>query len=423
MLDSLFENLSFNFFFDLKFWGFFIPIAALYRCSALNLQARRLLLLSCSSLMLLALPRFTAVSLVVMLAIGSFTYVVGGVLIRSARGDARTQSVLVATTAILALVGALALFKYSVIQRVVLGIIQSKLGVVSDHVSIIGISYFTFKMIHFVAESYKKNIHSASFLTFLNYVFFFPSFISGPINRYDHFEKQVGVKATSTLRKDLSVGCVRIIHGLFKKIVLAGAVYKYSLVNMDLLSGPLSWCQLAVGLYAHTLYFYFDFAAYSDIAIGCARIMGIALPENFDKPFLKKNIQQLWASWHMSLTRWLTDYVYWPLSRRLRRLDFLRTRPTVLSNISIFLTFVVCGMWHGDALNFLVWGAYQGTGLAVLNVYQKYKRRIRDPRILSYFRSDISGYVGILLTFHFFVIGILFFSLDLKTIWSLFSSQ
>jgi len=269
---------------------------------------------------------------------------------------------------------------------------------------------------HFIAESYKQKIVGLNYFNFLNYIFFFPAFISGPINRYNHFSEQLDGKSGKGLKNDLSAGIERVIHGLFKKFVLCAIVYPYALINMTGSVAEFGFYKILLGLYAYTFYFYFDFSGYSDIAIGSARIMGIELPENFNNPFLKKNIQQLWASWHMSLTRWLTDYVYWPLSKQLRKADYFRKRPVLLSNISIIVTFIICGMWHGETSNFAVWGFYHGVGLAALNTYQKYKRKIKSNVLRRYFVSPYSQYVGIVCTFHFFVFGLVLFSLELDEI-------
>jgi alginate O-acetyltransferase complex protein AlgI len=167
-----------------------------------------------------------------------------------------------------------------------------------------------------------------------------------------------------------------------------------------------------VGLYALALYFYFDFSGYTDLAIGTARLMGFVLPENFDYPFLKKNIQQLWAHWHMSLTTWLTEYIYWPLVRRMRTGDFMRRHPVFLSNVAILVTFLICGVWHGETLNFAVWGLYQGLGIAAVNTYQQWKRRVRNDRARKYFASAWSYGFGMFATFNFFALGQSLFVLD-----------
>ena len=144
--------------------------------------------------------------------------------------------------------------------------------------------------------------------------------------------------------------------------------------------------------------------------------MGLELPENFNNPFMRKNIQQLWANWHISLTTWLTDYIYWPLSRKLRNIELFRKNPVFLSNVSIIITFTICGMWHGETFNFVVWGFYHGIGLAVLNIYQKQKRRIKNDRIRKYFKSKYSNWVGITVTFNFFALGILLFSMRMNEV-------
>jgi D-alanyl-lipoteichoic acid acyltransferase DltB (MBOAT superfamily) len=141
--------------------------------------------------------------------------------------------------------------------------------------------------------------------------------------------------------------------------------------------------------------------------------MGFVLPENFDYPFLRQNIQQLWAHWHMSLTGWLTDYVYWPLVRSMRQVKALRAHPLMVSNIAILTTFLVCGLWHGEGANFAFWGIYHGLGIATVNLYQRWKRQVRNERALTYFRSPFSYYAGLFATFNFFSVGQALFVLDI----------
>jgi len=140
--------------------------------------------------------------------------------------------------------------------------------------------------------------------------------------------------------------------------------------------------------------------------------MGFVLPENFNRPFLKPNIQQLWANFHISLTSWLTDYVYWPLSKKLRGFDYFRKHPILLSNCAIIVTFVICGIWHGDTAIFLLWGLYQGIGLSTVNIYQKWKRKIRNPAVRKYFTSKLSYSLGVIGTFTFYSVGLLTFILN-----------
>lgn len=366
--------------------------------------------------MLLALPAFGIQSLAFVCSTTVFAWLMGWVLSKENVLVARRIRILVSCLAVMLLVSILVFFKYSVVQEELFHIIGSKKSGAAKAIFVIGISYFSFKMIHFVVECYKRKIKTFNIMSFLNYAFFFPSFISGPITRYNEFCGELNAERKQTLGEDLKFGSERVAHGFFKKFVLCPVVWPYVFASAPGPISELGTSQLILGMFATTLYLYFDFAGYSDIAIGSSRIMGIGLPENFNMPFLKKNIQELWANWHMTLTRWLTDYLYWPMARRLRKIKFLATRPILLSNLCIITTFVICGMWHGESWNFVVWGLYHGLGIACLNVYQKYKRKVRNNSLRKYFLSEYSKTVGRIFTFLFFAVGILLFSMDIENI-------
>ncbi|HCS49564.1 MAG TPA: hypothetical protein DIW61_15475 [Candidatus Aminicenantes bacterium] len=277
-------------------------------------------------------------------------------------------------------------------------------------------SYFSFRMIHFLVEAYRGKIEGLDPLIYFDYIVFFPAFISGPINRYNHFASQLSHRIKSSPREDLSKGGERIVHGLFKKFVLAQILYPHILSTQPDTLAQLHPYEILLGLYAYALYFYFDFAGYSDLAIGCARILGIELPENFNNPFLKRNIRELWTNWHMSLTGWLVDYIYWPAVRKLRDRDYFRRHPVFLSNLGMIVTFIVCGMWHGEAAHFILWGVYHGVGISILTLYQREKRKIRQPALQRYFRSNISRVLGVFLTFNYFAVGLSLFVLDMAKV-------
>jgi alginate O-acetyltransferase complex protein AlgI len=311
----------------------------------------------------------------------------------------------------------LAFFKYGFVQRAIL---QHVSTAATDVIFLIGISYTAFRGIHFILEAYKKEIKPSGLLTFLNYMLFFPAFIAGPIHRYNHYCANSAETRNAPFRSDLAAGLERIVHGLFKKTVLGAVFFPYTLQSMGVPIEAMTFWQVMVGLYALALYFYFDFSGYSDLAIGSARIMGFVLPENFDYPFLKRNIQQFWSNWHMSLTTWLTDYVYWPVVRRMRKDGFLRKHPIVLSNVAILIAFLICGVWHGETLNFALWGLYQGFGIACVNTYQQWKRKVRNPIARQYFASSWSYGLGVIATFNFFALGEAFIVLNLADLRALF---
>jgi len=412
--------LKFNFYYDIRFWVFFLVAVVIFRLLMVRRWTRDISIGVFNILFLLALPRFTPLSFLFLLVITIIVYFLGYYLNRGYVDKSGSRKVLVAAGAVSALILILAFFKYNFLQEIFFEDLLGGSFKPSDFIFIIGISYSSFKLMHFVIECYKGQIENLNILYFFNFIFFFPSFISGPINRYNHFSSQMDFKGRK-LSADLKSGLERIVHGLFKKFVLSTLVFPYAITNISGSISDMSGFRILIGLYAYTLYFYFDFAGYSDLAIGSARVMGIELPENFNNPFMKRNIQQLWANWHISLTTWLTDYIFWPLSRKLRNYRYFKKRPITLSNISIIVTFVICGMWHGDTFNFVVWGFYQGLGLAVLNIYRKQKRKIKNKRIRRYFRSRYSEAVGVIGTFNFFALGILLFALRVDDIMIIFT--
>ena len=178
---------------------------------------------------------------------------------------------------------------------------------------------------------------------------------------------------------------------------------------------PCSPFRAILGIYAYMLYIFFDFSGYTEMAIGAGRLVGVHLPENFNYPFFKRNLQEFWANWHMSLTAWLTDYIYWPLVRRIRHLQNLRKRPVTTSCIVIVITFAICGIWHGDGMNFVMWGTYHGIGLAILNLYtQLEKKYYPRPWKESLSRSRVAYGVSNFITFQFVAFGFLLFALDMS---------
>ncbi len=406
-------NWNFDFFSSLPFWGLSILIAAGGRAVGRLGTGRRLFLGMTSALMLLALPGFGPYSLGLVLAIALLSYVIGSKLSKDPSPASSPRRKIVAGAGISAVLTFLAFFKYKPVQAFFMADLGSSAGPPTDLIRMIGVSYFSFRMIHFLVESYRRKIEGPDLLTYLDYIIFFPSFLSGPINRYNGFAAQVRAASVPRLKKDLGAAGERIVHGLFKKFVLAQVLYPHILAtNPDVLSGT-GIGSAVLGLYAYALYFYFDFSGYSDLAIGCARLIGFELPENFNNPFFKRNIRELWTNWHMSLTSWLVDYIYWPIVRKFRGFEYFRRHPVFLSNLGMIVTFILCGMWHGETPNFILWGAYHGIGIAVLTVYQREKRKVRSAKLQSYFRSKTSTILGTVLTFHFFAFGLSLFVLDI----------
>lgn len=310
--------------------------------------------------------------IIFILSVTSIVYLTGRALLR----ESFLQKKILLISVVGLIVFLLCYFKYAVFQNSINNLLfylftQMRISVsgIQNHLFVIGVSYFSFKYIHFLVECHNKKLTGLSFLTFLNYILFFPGFFIGPINRYNTFSSSIE-KTPDNNDIDIINGIKRIITGLFKKVVLSGFFFPYSLMALDLGNPEQSRWMAFIAIYAYGLYVYFDFSGYSDMAIGSAKLVGINLPENFNNPFLKTNIQQFWANWHMSLTSWLTDYIYWPVVKKLRNYKSLRKKTVTLSCIGITITFMVCGIWHGDGVHYLYWGIMHGVGLSLLNIYK-----------------------------------------------------
>lgn len=253
---------------------------------------------------------------------------------------------------VLPLLGVLFLFKYFHFFR---ASIASLLGV-EDSLGLslvlpLGISYYTFKLISYVADIYQGKRSAEPHLGYyLTYVLFFPQILSGPIERSESFLSQLrgGLTFDSRLFEE---GLSRILLGLFKKMVIANRLSGY----VDTIFGaPGNYPALAAIMAAvfYSFQIYCDFSGYSDVAIGMGNLLSIRSRKNFDCPYFSRGIKEFWDRWHISLSSWLRDYVYIPLGGS--RVSKGR------KHFNVFVTFLVSGLWHGESLTFLVWGGLHG---------------------------------------------------------------
>ncbi|MEP6506590.1 MAG: MBOAT family O-acyltransferase [Gemmatimonadales bacterium] len=230
----------------------------------------------------------------------------------------------------------------------------------------LGISFFTFEFIHYAADRYKGTAEQGTRGEYFAFILFFPTMVAGPIKRFQDFVPQLRNPSTDwTL--DWNRGITRILTGLVKKLAVADVLGSFTvhLNRSDIAQADR--LTLLLWIIAYGWKAYFDFSAYSDIAIGSARLLGIRIPENFDWPFFRSNISEFWRHWHISLYKWLVDYVFIPLGGSRRSLAL------VCGNI--LLTMVVSGLWHGAAAHFVVFGAWHGVMLSIHRVWVTYRRR------------------------------------------------
>lgn len=252
----------------------------------------------------------------------------------------------------------------------------------------LGISFFTFHHIMYLVDLQRGRTGTYSLERYALYICFFPQAISGPIARWNEVMHQFGQRAfTPGWERRCAVGAGFIIIGLLQKLILADPLAKaldpiYAKANAGVVDPSEAWMAMGFAFQV-----FFDFASYSDIAIGLALIFGIELPRNFDAPFRKSSITEFWQCWHMTLTRFLRDYVFIPLSTL--RIGGQRNRSGQLP-VALILTMSLCGLWHGAGWHFILWGTLQGVALVVAGTWRRY---LPSPPAL----------IGWALTFSFFV--------------------
>jgi alginate O-acetyltransferase complex protein AlgI len=216
-----------------------------------------------------------------------------------------------------------------------------------------GVSFFTFQAISYVVDVAKNDVPAETSLTrYSLYATLFPHLVAGPIVRYRDLSEQLGDRRFTF--DDFCEGVRRLIIGLGKKVLLADALRLVADDVFALNALDRSTSAAWLGLLCFSLQIYFDFSGYSDMAIGLGRMFGFRFAENFDYPYAAQSLTDFWRRWHMTLSSWLRDYVYIPLGGNRRR--GLR---------NLFITFALCGLWHGAAWTFVVWGLWHGTMLAV----------------------------------------------------------
>jgi alginate O-acetyltransferase complex protein AlgI len=313
----------------------------------------------------------------------------GGRLLTRSHGGARTA---VVVSGVCINLGVLAYFKYSRFFLDNLGALAGRELAPAIHPDLpVGVSFFTFMSISYLVDIYRREQQPASLTKFATYLTLFPHLVAGPIVRF----REIAADLDSLRRpsaEDFNAGVFRFAQGLGMKVLLADnlaltADRIFGLQPADLPTG-VAW----LGALAYTFQIYFDFAGYSAMAIGLALMFGFRFPENFDQPYRAASVTEFWRRWHMTLSRFLRDYVYIPLGGN--RSGSARTY------LNLVMVFFICGLWHGAAWTFVVWGLYQG-GLLI------------GERVLkSRFGFEPTGAPGTALTFLLTCLGWVIFRAD-----------
>ena len=251
----------------------------------------------------------------------------------------------------------------------------------------LGMSFYLFRLLHYVIEVYKGNLRQLSFKEFISYMFYLPVIIIGPIIRIGDWRKEV--KRRRWDAQLFSAGMERLLYGLVKVIVLGNYFFSAKLPQIvSDVSGNV-WLANYLDCLRYAGNSYMQFAGYSDIAIGISMLLGIRLTENFNYPFLASNINDFWKRWHISLSQWCRDYIYTPIASSIR-----------LPVIAIICSMLVLGLWHEISPRYVLWACFHGLGIVIWGLFNKH------------FKIAFKGIMGVVyhivatvITFNFVVIS------------------
>jgi alginate O-acetyltransferase complex protein AlgI len=255
----------------------------------------------------------------------------------------------------------------------------------------LGMSYYTFRCVHYALERFKKSLPPHTAAEFLAYLFFLPTLIAGPIHRFPEFHRDLRrVRLNGSL---LSEGFERMLYGYAKIVVVSGWMIQGQLQPWIAdLSPSQAWLSAYLYMLSAGYMGYLTFAGYSDVAIGVARLTGFRVIENFNNPFASRNIVEFWRRWHISLTSWVRDYLYATV--------FSLTRKPYLAALAAML---VIGLWHEISSRYVIWGLAHGLAVAACQWYQR--RNAARANATTGRRAMLGAFAGWFVTFHFVMLS------------------
>jgi alginate O-acetyltransferase complex protein AlgI len=288
-------------------------------------------------------------------------------------------------------------------------------------VVVLGLSYMLFKFIHMLVDQSQGQLDPFSFLSYLNYQLSFFTLLAGPIQRYNDFRRGWSEMALrpGDVGKTLH-SWNRVMIGMLKMAVLgalAGSAFDRARGSLQP-GAPIPFQTFLTCFYAYPVYLYFNFSGYCDVMIGIAALLGFDLPENFNQPYLGRNLLDYWNRWHMSLTRWIRDYVFNPLYKSAAS-TFPRTA-RYWSYAALFAALFIAGIWHGTTKSFVWFGVLNGLGVVAVQIYGDVLTAAIGRRGVQRYREiAVIKFVAIVVTLHYVFLTLLFFSCGVDQAWAL----
>jgi alginate O-acetyltransferase complex protein AlgI len=347
--------------------------------------------------------------LIVLLTMTAIGYVGGRLLTMETRPMTRR---LILSVSLVASLGVLFFFKYFELSNRILHFLVEQFGVAHlisglNILLPLGISYFTFQTLSYILDVYRGSINAEKHAgIYALFIAFFPHVTAGPIARANLLLPQFHTAHTPNYEQIVS-GLQRMAWGFFKKLVIAD---RLALAVNTVYGEPTAYTgiSLIVATYAFAFQVYCDFSGYADIAIGAARVMGYELQENFNQPYYARSIVDFWRRWHITLYNWLRDYIFYPLSRPIRRSRFASDSIVAIA-LPTLLTMLASGLWHGTAWTFIVWGGLHGIFMVSSVLWNRRHDSMRLPLSLS---PQVAHGLQVFATFHLVCFAWIFFRAD-----------
>jgi len=279
---------------------------------------------------------------------------------------------------------------------------QRRLSDLGQLLAAVGFSYIALRAVELLRAGAEGKARNLGWLDSVSYLLPFHMLAAGPIQSWEEFAAQPAIPEDLNVTRSLE-GVDRIVNGLFKKFVLARAI------ELTILTGfRAPWPYLLVEAQFYYLWVFLDFSAYSDIAVGAGRLMGIETPENFNKPLLARNIINFWERWHMSLSNFIRRNVFIPLQLNLMRRS-AGNRPKFNASIAITVSFVAVGLWHGVEWRFFIWGAIHATAVMVCVLYRSLLgKRFTKKQLEEFLARPAYRIAATLITFEFVAFSLAF---------------
>jgi alginate O-acetyltransferase complex protein AlgI len=379
---------------SIPFYIFIIIVLLLYYLLSKRFRWTLLLLASCFFYALLDIRYLVLLLVSILIDYASALYI--GSEIRTTKKRWALMLSLIMNLSLLLGLKYLELFGSLIVS--ILSLSGCKLVMPSLHIIVpVGISFFTFKKMSYVIDVYRGSIKpERHFGLFALYVSHFLEILSGPIDRADKLLPQLKNPRPLNM-DDFSAGFVLILWGIFLKVVIADrlAIYTDAIFNnVSHHYGP----SLVIAAYFYTFQIYCDFAGYTNIAIGCGRLLGVNLMPNFNFPYFAKSISDFWRRWHMSLSSWFRDYLYIPLGGS--RVSNMRRC------MNYMIVFLLCGLWHGSNWTFMIWGGLHGFYLSIGFLLRDFRMDLIKKLRIS---GQLHAFIQIVITFNLVAFAWIFF--------------